>query len=354
MSQLKGDEIYVRSEVVARLKNVMSEYLEKSLKLLPSRNSLHELIRSSEFKKGFIDEYSGLALRRIGVVDGGSNILPLNVGYVGIVSALGILIEDNRVIGRVSSGPEVVPEDPSELHVYDSLDTIKNIVDKIRETLVFEVALKLVSTEELDLLIVDGPLAPYGALAKIVSSSEEEIKAWERYKEAVLRLGRECLKREIKVIGVVKRPRSRYLAMQHGWETYDHVILSSLLRAGEYLPDPPVSLLKLSRFIHEKDVVKILEEFNVSFTYVRFTDLTPPYRIDFRDTREYKDMLAFLYRTRTREGLPAILFKADEEAKITKKLMREVYEDVIREIVARHSGEEFGKLISLLPEYGGI
>ena len=293
--------------------------------------------------------------RRIAVVDGGSNIVSLNAGYLGIVASLGIVVEDNCVVDRVVGEPEIVPSSPSELRYYETSEQITSIIDKVREAKVFEVALKLLE-EEPDLLIIDGPLIPYGALGKIVVGSRSEEEALRRYRESVLALHRRALERASSVIGFVKRPRSRYLSKIMNTEvSFDHVLLSRILGEGEYFPDPPFEVPAASEWFHDVGILGLIEKIKPRFTFLRLSGPTPPYRIDFGHVvHDYRGILGYLYATRTREGIPYVIMKADEEVKITRKLMKELYEDALHNCVMKYLRHDFSKLIPILPEYGGI
>jgi len=291
---------------------------------------------------------------RVCVVDGGSSIFPLNAGYVGVVVAVAVLIEESRVADRIIAEPEIVPGDPRELDAYETLDLISSVVDKVREALVFETAVKALKWSP-ELLIVDGPIIPYGALAKIVARTRSEFEAWERYRSAVLKLHGEASSKSVDVIGFVKRPRTRILARRAGFRGFDHVYLSRVLEPGEYAPDPPQRVAELKEYFHEPEVLEVVEKADLRFTYLRLTSSTPPFRVDFAHTaRDYRDVLAYLYRTRTREGIPYPVMKADEDTKITRKLARELYEDILHTYAVERARGDPRKLIPLLPEYGAV
>jgi hypothetical protein len=195
-------------------------------------------------------------------------------------------------------------------------------------------------------------------MAKRLAGMKSERDAWERYRSAVLRLNSESKRKNTSVLGFVKRPRSKYLAQLYGWRGFDHVVLSTLLEPGQYYPDPPLSLSDLileKKIIHEEEVEKIIRMVKPKATYVRFNSSTPPYRVDFgHHTVDYKDILGYLYSIRTRVGIPYIIMKADEETKITKRLIRDLYEDILHDYIAGEMGPNPNRLIPLLPEYGGM
>jgi len=71
------------------------------------------------------------------------------------------------------------------------------------------------------------------------------------------------------------------------------------------------------------------------YTFIRLSESHPPFRVDFGHlAHPYEDILGYLYSTRTREGIPYLLVKVDEEAKITRRLLRDLYEDTVHSQIA--------------------
>lgn len=352
---MEEERVYTYSEVVARLRRKLLEYFGRLAESLAGEDEAEEVPDLG--RPGLCS--SGVAHRglfgRVGVVDGGSGVVALNVGYVGVVSAVGVVVESNRVVERVVAEPLVVPEDPGELQLFESVSQVESAVDKAREALVFEVA-RRVAERGVDLLVVDGPLVPYGALAKrVVAGSVAEEKAWLRYRRAVLDLHEYTAGSRVSVVGFVKRPRSRYIARLRGFRGFDHVVLSRTLKPGEYYPEPPLDLGAHLQLFHEPEVAELVSRVRPRVTYLRLTDFTPPSRVDFGNlTVDYKAVLAYLYTTRTREGIPYVVMKADEEAKITRKLIRELYDDALHEYIVKYVRDRPDMLVPLLPEYGGL
>jgi len=355
---LRGEErAYTHAQVVARVREKLLSYISKLAEVLEeNRVPQREGVVSSgsiATRKSHVDSNSGF-YERVCVVDGGSSVFPLNAGYIGVVVAVAVLIEGSRVADRIVAEPEIVPGNPHEVDAYETLDLIGSVVDKVREALVFETAVKALNWNP-ELLIVDGPIIPYGALAKIVARTRSEFEAWERYRSAVLKLHGEASSKSVDVIGFVKRPRTRLLAGRAGFRGFDHVYLSRELKPGEYAPDPPQRVAELREYFHEPEVFQVVEKADLRFTYFRLTSSTPPFRVDFAHTaRDYRDVLAYLYRTRTREGVPYPVMKADEDTKITRKLARELYEDILHTYAVERARGDPEKLIPLLPEYGGL
>lgn len=349
----REDYIYTYNEIVAKVRNRLIHYFRNLADVLITERHLEEQSSLISHVTGRVEGLREV-FKRIGVVDGGSNVLSLNVGYIGVLSSIGIVIEDNQVVERIVLDPVVVPKDPIEIFEYESSEVIHSIVDKTREALVFETAVRVLD-KNVDLLIIDGPLIPYGALAKRITGTPSEETAWRRYRSAIIGLHRASNKIKASVIGFVKRPRSRYIARQAGLRSFDHVILSRVLNPGEYYPEPPFELYKSIALFHDLEVVEIVAEIKPKTTYLRLSSTTPPYRIDFGHlAHSPQDILSYLYNTKTRDGVPYTIIKADEEAKITRKLIKELYEDVLHEYIVSYVKTTPDLLVPLLPEYGEL
>lgn len=348
------ERFYTYSEIVVKVRDAIVEYFKRLVK---------DLIEVGESTRGqpvlgklAVSRVTGVEkeFRRIGVVDGGSNVIPLNVGYIGIVSSIGILLEDNQVVERIVADPVIVPSDPHELEEYESANIVHGIVDKIREALVFETAVKVLN-KDIDLLVIDGPLVPYGALAKRLVNTRSERDSWLRYRGAVLELHRRSAEKGTNTVGFVKRPRSKYIARLMNLKGFDHVILSRILNPGEYCPEPPLDLHSAIGLFHDPHIAEIVKEIKPKTTYLRLTLSGPPNRVDLGYLEDdYREVLLFLYNTRTREGIPYVVIKADEEAKITRKLVKELYEDALHECIVSYVKTDQSLLVPLLPEYGGL
>lgn len=351
---MEEEKVYTYSEIISRIRRNLLEYFDDIAKLVEERLRAPEDKPVIPGKIGSCIELEPSFFNRIGVVDGGSGVIALNIGYIGIVSAIGIVIEENKVVERVVADPVIIPESPELLEEFEESSSIESIVDKTREALVFETALRLTG-RDLDLLIIDGPLAPYGAIAKRTIESDLEEKAWERYRKAVLSLHGETGRRDLGVIGYVKRPRSTYIMRLHGQRGFDHVYLSRVLKPGEYYPDPPLDLSQYTKLFHDPEVAGLVSALRVKTIYVRLQESTPPSRVDLGyNVKDYRSVLSYLYATRTREGIPYPVMKADEETKLTRRLIKDLYEDVLHECIVKYVKNKPYMLIPLLPEYGGV
>ncbi|MCD6114512.1 MAG: DNA double-strand break repair nuclease NurA [Thermoprotei archaeon] len=353
MSHLEreGEISYTNPSLIVKVREKLIEFLSS----IPDFSTEAYNVVLGSTTLGEVDSSPTWIPRRVAVVDGGSNIVSLNAGYLGIVTSLGLVIEGNRVIERVIAEPEIIPPTPQELGEYEVSDQIASVTDKVREAKVFETATELLSRNP-DLLIIDGPLIPYGALGKLIVGSETELKALQRYRRAVLTLHKASLGSKVSVVGFVKRPRSRYLRrILNIKSSFDHITLSSILKEKEFYPNPPSEVPAVTEWFHEINILKLIREVKPKFTFLRLTMSMPPFRVDFGHlTRNYMDILNYLYSTRTREGIPYVIMKADEEVKITRKLLRELYEDALHSCIVKYFEKGFHTLIPVLPEYGGV
>ncbi len=294
---------------------------------------------------------------RLAVVDGGSNIISMNAGFLGICCAVAVLIRNCReVYLKEHCPPETVPEEPADLVNFETLEQVSSVVDKLREAMVFELALKIIREHPVDLLIIDGPLIPYGALAKIVTGGEYERNALQRYREAVLKLLEEAKSKETPVIGFVKRPRSTLLFHMGLIDDriYDHIALSHVLKEGQYYPYPPEKIEPSPGLIHVPEILEVVEKMKPSFTFLRLTEGTAPFRIDFLNVDQSlaEKILSFLYRARTRDGVPYPVMKADEETKVSRKLIMELYDDALHHYIVKMIRRRVTDITSALPLYG--
>ncbi|ADM27718.1 NurA domain [Ignisphaera aggregans DSM 17230] len=300
---------------------------------------------------------SGWRPRRIGVVDGGSTIIALNSGYIGIAAAIGIVIDGDRVVDRVVAEPIIVPEDVDKLSLFPTQLDIDSVIDKLRESLVFETSANLLD-KGIDMIVIDGPLAPYSALGRIVAFEDIERSALERYRDAVLRFHKMSYEYDIDVVGFVKRPRSRYLRRMYSEcsiDVFDHVLLAMLLSDGEYFPSIPREIIPEPDIIRRHEIRDIVDIIKPRFIYTRFSSSMPPYRVEFGQLEnDFRDILGYLYSSRTREGIPYIVMKVDEEVKMSRKLIRDLYDDVRHEYIVKFSGRGYNALIPILPEFGEL
>jgi len=355
LSAREEEIVSISPVLVSKLRDRLLKYFSDlaDISIQESRTNSHHVIHGS---KGSVRDPSWFP-SKIVVVDGGSSVIPLNIGYLGLCAAVAVHISGNRVAERLVADPIFIPEDPVDIVVYETMDQIMGVVDKVREALVFELAKEALERFNPELLIIDGPLIPYSALAKRVVGTRDEEDALNKYRGAVVELLKASANRGVNVIGFVKRPKSMFLYRLGiiNKMIYDHIYLSRHLKPGEHYPGIPLKLPATQQLFHDEQIRKLMEAISPSFTFMRFNMQTPPYRIDFGPLNvSFHDILSCLYATRTREGIPYSIMKADEETKFSRKLIKELYEDVLHHYISKliSSGVK-PDIIPVLPQYGG-
>ncbi len=350
------EKIYTNPNLVYLIREKLIEFFSNIASKCIEPKAIGECLSRLRDSKDRIKS-GGWYPRRIGVVDGGSTIIALNSGYIGIAVAMGIVIDGDRVVDRVIAEPIIVPEDADKLSLFPTQQDIDSVVDKLRESLVFETSINLLD-KGIDMIVVDGPLAPYSALGRIVASEDIEKKALERYRDAVLKFHKMSYEYDIDVIGFVKRPRSRYLRRIYSEcsiDVFDHVLLAMFLSDGEYFPSTPREIIPEPDIIRRHEIRDIVDIIRPRFVYTRFSSSVSPYRVEFGHLEnDFRDILSYLYSSRTREGIPYIVMKVDEEVKMSRKLVRDLYDDVRHEYIVKFSVMGYNAIIPILPEFGGL
>ncbi|MGQ4834007.1 MAG: DNA double-strand break repair nuclease NurA [Candidatus Asgardarchaeia archaeon] len=361
--EISTDEfITVSPELIQKLRSELMNFFEKVHTFLDQQE-----VNIEKEKIGQLDKEKELNISKIAVVDGGSNIFSLNVGLVGICVAAGLLFENNILTKRTISRPEIVPKDEKHLSLFSEEKSMRDVLDRLREAKVFELATKMIEKWKPELLLIDGPLIPPGALfppqgiKKRSNVSQEEIvenykiEAFIRFKRAVQNVYEKATEFEVSIVGFVKRPHSQILAYTlHNWKNYDHVMLSKVLEVGEFYPDPPMEYP--SSLSKNKEFENFIKRLKPRFTYLKTKEQAPPYRIDFGPIfYDYKEILKFLLLNSSSEGIPYFVMKADEETKVGSKLMKEIHDEIIHDYIKRIVKEKknLKEILAILNIYGG-
>ncbi|MEM4273664.1 MAG: DNA double-strand break repair nuclease NurA [Candidatus Caldarchaeum sp.] len=242
---------------------------------------------------------------RVAAVDGGSGILSFADIDIGFATALAV-IHDGAEYRRQLLQPKLLVQEYGEAD-----GEFSDRVDVERETMLLMLAQKVVRDNDLELLIVDGPLIPR---PKYVGEYVYQLRT-------LIEL---CRERGVVVAGFVKRPQSRYLS-ELGFT--DRALLSAVLDKMEAAPWPPTA--------------PPTEKTDVRYTYIKL--LNEPeagvFRIDFPpfvDDRQALEALEyFAYSSDPVHGPPAILMKADEEVKVSRRLVTELYRSCITGVMSR-------------------
>ncbi|MBN1682200.1 DNA double-strand break repair nuclease NurA [Candidatus Bathyarchaeota archaeon] len=274
-------------------------------------------------------------------VDAGSQILPLAAQNFGIISALCYQLPSGKIF--------YLP--PETIIFSKNLNGInfKNIINIRREAKLYETAKSyLENYPETELLVIDGPLVFSDWW--LISGNKKDKK---RLISAIENLLLFCKNANVIIAGIVKRPSARYLMYHLGLDKEtcfsDSYLLLHTLNPGERtdLFSPQLALNNASR----KSVIMDAVGVSIYSFYARMSKewSIPPIRIDVPNfCLGYLDDIAdYCYSSSLYDGIPLPIIKADEEVKITRRFMSEVYSEILTR-VSRKKGE----LRQLAPYWG--
>jgi len=353
--------VTVSPELVEKVRSVLSEYFDK---LGDAIIAEQEKVEFTEIGK--LEDVKPIIPQKYAAVDGGSNILTLNVGNIGFCASVGIIISREQILKKKISSPEIIPSQIREIIDFTDDKMVRDILDRLREAKVFEVAKEIVLNENIELVVVDGPLMPPGAIIPPHKKISEQstigrylIAAFKRYRKAIKDLFKVAKSKEVSVVGFVKRPHSKILGIVYNrdWRMYDHIMLSKIIKPHEFFPNKPVDYPITTKWEPSKEYEELVKELNVKFLYLRTVESAPPFRVDFGPIFvDFKKILAFLVATATSDGIPFGVLKADEETKMGAQLVRELHEDLVHEFLRRlvEKGEDITTVIDILGIYGGM
>ena len=274
-------------------------------------------------------------------IDAGSQIIPLASRKYAVISALAYTIPSSYKFF-------LEPESISQPYSWGG-ENFTGVVNLRREAKLYETAYEFMrERQENDLLLIDGPLA----FSNWWSNTGEE-KDRQRLINAVNRLLRKCRDTSTPVAGIVKRPSARYLlnylGLQKETDFSDSYVMHHTLRIGERTDIfSPRSGLRMATGISPfMDAI----EFPLYAFYCRFSSEwnIPPIRVD---VPAYclgllDEIAGYCYSTSLWDGIPLPIVKADEEVKVSRRFIGDVYSEIISK-VAREEGE-----ISQLAPYWG-
>lgn len=353
--------ITVSPELVAEVRKTLSRYFKK---LSDAIDVEQDKIALKDIKD--VENIPPFEPARYAVVDGGSNLLPLNVGNIGFCASVGVVIDKMTIKKKFFSNPEIIPSKVKEVTEFTEERTVRDILDRMREAKVFELASQIVEEHSVDMLIIDGPLIPPGALIPPHASKASEnildrylYNAFERYRRAILDLFRLVKEKNVSLVGFVKRPHSKILAycLKTDWNMYDHIMLTKVLSEKQYYPDPPAPYPIVAKGKPNPEYERLIKQLNVKFTYLKTVESAPPFRVDFGPIFEdYKRILAFLVSTTTADGIPFGVLKADEETKMGAELVRELHDDLVHDYINHlvKKGKDVRSVVNILGIYGGL
>jgi len=273
--------------------------------------------------------------------DAGGQILPLASRRYAVVDAL---VYDAST-GRRFFLPPLSLSFPYTI----SDERFRGIVAVRRETLLYETLIEYLSRDpEVELILVDGPLAFSNWWNMRGRRGDRR-----RLIDAVNGFLNLCRERGIAVASVVKRPSARYLIYHLGLkeetELPDAFLLLHLLRAGERtgLFSPREALRRVVRTAPFMDAL----EASIYSFYCRLTAdwSIPPIRVDIPDfSLGLVDEIAdYCYWSSMWGGIPLPILRADEEARISKRLIADIYSEIVGRV-----GRLLGEISYLAPYWG--
>ena len=273
--------------------------------------------------------------------DAGSHVLPLASRRYAVISAL---------VYSVPSGNRFFLEPESFSFPYTAAgEKMKGVVNVRREAKLYETACSFVEDGPgIQLLLLDGPLA-FSNWWSIAGREADR----QRLIDAVRRLLTLCMEEGIAVAGVVKRPSARYLVyslgLQRETELSDSFLMLHTLQPGERTDifSPRSAIRKAVKASPFMDAVG----HPIYSFYARLSRewSIPPVRIDLPAfcLGQLEDVADYCHGSSFWEGIPLPIVRADEEVKISRRFMGEVYRDIVGR-VGRLSGE-----VSHLAPYWG-
>jgi hypothetical protein len=220
----------------------------------------------------------------------------------------------------------------------------KSLVNIRREARLYETALRFVEERpSLKLLLIDGPLVFSNWWNKAGRVEDRR-----RLVDSVRKLLAICRDEGIIVTGIVKRPSARYLIydlrLQGETNLHDSFLLLHVLRPGERTDifSPRSALRKASKSSPVMDDIAC----PIYSFYGRFSKewSIPPIRVDvpayclafLEDIVDYCNYSSFW------GGIPLAIVRADEEVRISRSFMSEIYADILNR--ASHEGLDVSHL----------
>jgi len=317
---------------------ILSEITENVFNETPKINKIVETIRKeleiTPLKK--VEEY----VQVLGV-DAGSQVIPLASMQYAVMGAIAYGFPYGR---RFFLQPESLSQPYG-----DSMSHFRSLVDIRREAMLYETACGYIEHyPDVEVVFIDGPLAFSNWWAKVGEESDRQ-----RLIDAVNRLLRMCHKQDIVVAGVVKRPTARhlvhFLGLERETEYTDSFIMLHALEAGERTEvfSPKTGLRMATRSSPIMDAI----DAPIYSSYLRISKewQTPPIRLDLPAycLDELDEVANYCYATSYWNGLPLPIVKADEEVKVSKRFIADVYSEVLSRV-----GRVSGEISQLAPFWG--
>jgi len=274
-------------------------------------------------------------------VDAGSQVIPLASRQYAVLGAL--------VYSLPSGSRFYLPPESMCMPYSVGGGGFGGSVNLRREARLYETAKEfLVGGGEVELMLVDGPLALSGWWGAAGSEAERR-----RLVDALNGLLRVCRDRGVAVAGVVKRPSARYLVYYLGLgaetDLSDSYLMHQTLEPGERTDIfSPRTALRMAS--HGSPMMDVVQEPVYGF-YCRLTSEwdIPPIRVDLPAfcLGSVDDVADYCYATSFWSGIPLPIVRADEEVKVSRRFIGDVYSEIVSRV-----GRETGDVSPLVPYWG--
>ncbi|MFQ6064978.1 MAG: DNA double-strand break repair nuclease NurA [Candidatus Bathyarchaeia archaeon] len=290
---------------------------------------LPEIISEVKRQLAFYPVDRRIVYERVAGADAGSQRVPLASRWFAVITALVYQLPRAR---RYFTSPEAI-----KLPYNFSGERFHEVVSARRETKLFETSASfLMEDDSVDLMLIDGPLAFSNWWAR---KGEEQDRV--ALISAINHLLNLCADRGVAVAGIVKRATARYLirylGLQEKTSLPDAFVLLQTLKPGERTAvfSPRNALRKTVRAAPFMDRI----DCPIYSFYIRTSQnrLLPPIRIDIPEfmLSHVDELAGYCHSTAVREGIPLPIVKADEEVRVTKKFVNEVYSELIPRLESR-------------------
>lgn len=317
--------------------NEVSKDAQKDLLRLP------QVVSAIKEKLALFPVEHKITYDKVAGVDAGSQRVPLASRWFALIAALVYRLPNAE---RYFTNPEAI-----KLPYSFSGEKFHEIVSLRREAKLFETSASfLMNRGPVDLILIDGPLA-FGNWW-VNKGEKQDRTALISSINLLLNL---CVEKGVAIAGVVKRATARYLinylGLRQTTSLSDAFILLQILKPGERTDIfSPREALK--RTVRAAPFMDRIDHPIFSF-YMRSSSshLSPPIRIDIPEFMlDSVDALAgYCYSTAVRDGIPLPIVKADEEVRVTKRFVSEIYSELIPRLEKR-----FGVSSILAREWGAL
>lgn len=280
--------------------------------------SMERVMKTVGKRIAFYNIKRRVGFRQIAGADASSYCFPLASRFLAVISAVVYRLPDSRRFFL----PPVTLEVPHGM----SDDKFAEILSLRREAFLYHTAAEFVKrhANEVKLLLMDGPLVFSSWHNNIGRERDRHLLASNVNTFLAL-----CKENDITVAGIVKRSTARYyvkwLGLEEETDLTDSSILVHLLKKGQRTE----VFSPASSFMNRVDF--LIDSF---FARLSNHGLITPVRVDVPSfSREWVDDIAScIYLTAYSMGIPLVITRADEEARLTRKFMKEIYAEALSKV----------------------